>query len=125
MSHGSLVHRIMRNQLNHQLSSIQLIMNLKDPHTLRNITALACAIIIATLVSVHGYVQNEYKPASKSIDADKFAEFVIDEMPDSPLRSNLLTVFGAEFAGSSQELNQILQAYSKMKIQELSKDKSL
>jgi len=44
-------------------------------------------------------------------------------MPDSALKSNMLTVLGAHYGNSSEELNEILQMYSKMKID--AKNKSL
>jgi hypothetical protein len=50
--------------------------------------------------------------------AELIADYVVD-MPDCALRSNLLTVFGAEYNDSSEELNEVLRAYAKMKVKEL------
>lgn len=46
-------------------------------------------------------------------------------LPSTNFKSNLFTVLGAEFGGSSDELNQILRTYSEMKIEEMKKDKSI
>jgi hypothetical protein len=46
-------------------------------------------------------------------------------MPECALRSNMLTVLGAHYGDSSEELNEILQMYSKMKIDAMTKNKSL
>lgn len=99
-------------------------MNLKHPHTLRNLVALACALLTAAVVAISSCVQQQQTSINKPL-VDEFAEYIVDEMPACALRSNLLIVFGTEYAGDSQELNELLQAFSQMKIQELSKDKSL
>jgi hypothetical protein len=46
----------------------------------------------------------------------------ISRLPDGSLKSNLSAVLGAEFANSSDELNEILQAYAVMKLEELKKE---
>ena len=58
-------------------------------------------------------------------DPMKKLEATIDELPDSPLKRNLYTILASEYASDSKELNDILQAYSEMKIQELQNGKSL
>jgi len=55
----------------------------------------------------------------------KKLEVAIDELPDSPLKRNLYTILASEYASDSKELNDILQAYSEMKIQELQNGNSL
>jgi len=52
-------------------------------------------------------------------------EAQVSSMPDSALKSNMLTVLGAHYGDSSEELNEILQMYSKMKIDAMTKNKSL
>jgi hypothetical protein len=47
----------------------------------------------------------------------------IHNLPDTPLKSNLSAVLGAEYADSSDELNEILQAYAVMKLEQLKKEK--
>lgn len=39
-------------------------------------------------------------------------------LPNSAFKSNMLVVFAAEYGGSSQELNNLLQAFAEIKIQE-------
>lgn len=99
-------------------------MNLEHPHTIRNLVALACALLTAAFVTFSSFVNNQQTQINKQL-VDEFAEYIVDDMPACALRSNLLIVFGTEYAGDSQELNELLQAFSQMKIQELSKDKSL
>lgn len=99
-------------------------MNLEHPHTIRNLVALACALLTAAVVAFSSFVSNQQTQINNQL-VDEFAEYIVDEMPACALRSNLLIVFGTEYAGDSQELNELLQAFSQMKIQELSKDKSL
>lgn len=99
-------------------------MNLKNPSTLRNVTAFVCAICVAGLVSIAAFFQDSKRkntPAPPDISIEK----QVLAMPECAFKSNLLTVLGAHYGSSSEELNQILQAYSKMKIEEMSKDKSL
>lgn len=47
----------------------------------------------------------------------------VHNLPDTPFKSNLSAVLGAEYADSSDELNEILQAYAVMKLEELKKEK--
>lgn len=97
-------------------------MNLKNPSTMRNVSALACAIVLAIFVSIFAFLQDDnYKKPQFNADI----ETQVLAMPECAFKSNMLTVLGAHYGNSSEELNQILQAYSKMKIQEMSKDKSL
>lgn len=60
-----------------------------------------------------------------SADPIEKLEVAIDELPDSPLKRNLYTVLASEYASDSEELNDLLQTYTEMKIQELQKDNSL
>lgn len=57
---------------------------------------------------------------TNNITVDAIADYVI-EMPESPFKKNMLTVFGAEYAGDSTELNKLLNAYSTMKLEEMEK----
>lgn len=74
--------------------------------------AIAFVCVIAVLIVV-GMVVKEV-PINNDIEAQVLA------MPNSAFRSNLLTVLGAQYGDSSEELNEILQMYSKMKIAEMS-----
>lgn len=97
-------------------------MNLKNPSTMRNVSALVCAIVLLIFVSIFAFLQDDnYKKTQFNADI----ETQVLAMPESAFKSNMLTVLGAHYGNSSEELNEILQAYSKMKIQEMSKDKSL
>lgn len=49
----------------------------------------------------------------------------VEALPDSLLKRNMYTILASEYAGDSQDLNQILQMYSEMKIKELQNGKSL
>ena len=60
-----------------------------------------------------------------SADPIEKLEVAIDELPDSPLKRNLYTILASEYASDSEELNDLLQTYAEMKIQELEKDNSL
>jgi hypothetical protein len=79
--------------------------------------AVLTVIVASFLLGAHVNKQ----PAADINSAELIATYVVD-MPDSALRSNLLTVFGAEYNGSSQELNEILKSYAKMKIKELNEE---
>jgi hypothetical protein len=50
-------------------------------------------------------------------------EEAVDALPDGTLKFNIYTILAAEYAGDSQDLNQILQMYSEMKIKELQNGK--
>jgi hypothetical protein len=65
------------------------------------------------------FMMVEVQPPNNDIKAQILA------MPDSAYKSNLLTVMGAYYGNSSEELNEILQMYSRMKIEEMSKNRSL
>jgi|688.fasta_scaffold469543_4 hypothetical protein len=58
-------------------------------------------------------------------DSLKQLELVIDELPDSSLKRNLYIILASEYTGDSEELNELMQAYSKMKIKELQYGKQL
>ena len=58
-------------------------------------------------------------------DPLKQLELVIDELPDSSLKRNLYIIMASEYTGDSEELNELMQAYSKMKIKELQYGKQL
>jgi len=79
--------------------------------------AVLTVIIASFFIGAHLNKQ----PAADINSAELIADYVVD-MPDSALRSNLLTVFGAEYNGTSQELNEILKSYAKMKIKELNQE---
>lgn len=88
-------------------------------------------IIILLITGIFMEIDNTYNLTSgmKSVRAEQVdspKEFIsdyIDNLPDSSLKSNLSAVLGAEYADSSDELNEILQAYAVMKIEELKKQK--
>ena len=87
----------------------------------------AAALIFATIllaISTPYFIGAHLnkQPAADINSAELIADYVVDKMPDSALRSNLLTVFGAEYNGTSQELNELLKSYAKMKIHELNEE---
>lgn len=88
-------------------------------------------IIILLITGIFMEIDNTYNLTSgmksvrvEQVDSPKqFISDYIDNLPDSSLKSNLSAVLGAEYADSSDELNEILQAYAVMKIEELKKQK--
>jgi hypothetical protein len=86
------------------------------------ITALVFVTILSAM-SLSYFLGSQYtkEPIANNNAAELIATYVVD-MPESALRSNLLTVFGAEYNGSSQELNEILKSYANMKIKELNEE---
>lgn len=94
--------------------------------TTQNKLGCFVALVFATILSAitTSYFLGAHvnkQPAADINSAELIATYVVD-MPDSALRSNLLTVFGAEYNGTSQELNEILKSYAKMKIKELNQE---
>jgi hypothetical protein len=49
----------------------------------------------------------------------------INNLPDGSFKANLMTVVGTEYNGDSDQLNEILSAYAKMKINEIKKKNQL
>jgi hypothetical protein len=97
-------------------------MNLKKPSASGGATPLVFALVVAIFLSIYAFLQdNEKNNVSPSISI----ESQVMAMPECAFRSNLMTVLGAHYGDSSEELNEILQMYSKMKIQEMSKNNSL
>lgn len=60
----------------------------------------------------------ELQPKESLIDA-------INNLPDGSFKANLMTVVGAEYNGDSDQLNEILNAYAKLKIKEIEKKNQL
>ena len=52
-------------------------------------------------------------------------EAAIRDLPDGNLKSNMFTVLASEYAGSSKELTELLQEYTKIKIKQLQQKDSL
>ena len=52
-------------------------------------------------------------------------ETSIHALPDSKLKRNLYSVLASEYAGDSNELHELLQEYSKIKIKQLEDKNSL
>lgn len=55
----------------------------------------------------------------------KDVEKWVHSLPESSFKSNLLTVLGAEYGGDSEELNKLMKAFIEVKMQELSKQKTI
>lgn len=55
----------------------------------------------------------------------KDVEKWIESLPESSFKSNLQTVFGAEYGGDSAELNKLMKAFIEIRIQELTKEKTI
>ena len=81
---------------------------------------------VAACVIFWSWAFSSFKEApsntTSSVTVDMIAEYVI-EMPESAFKKNLLTVFGAEYNGDSKELNELLGAYSTMKLEQMQKRK--
>lgn len=84
-------------------------------------TKIINAFVLLSVIGTLGIMF--YKPvatASKAaiMDKDALIEYA-QTLPNGAFKSNLFTVLGADAGGSSEELNELLKAYSKMKISEL------
>lgn len=55
----------------------------------------------------------------------KDVEKWVHSLAESSFKSNLLTVLGAEYGGDSEELNKLMKAFIEVKMQELSKQKTI
>jgi hypothetical protein len=76
------------------------------------------------LFIITAFLSSDAKPKHNALTPETMADYVINEMPDSVLRRNLLIVFGAEYGEDSQELNDLLSMFSQMKIDQLQKQRS-
>lgn len=50
---------------------------------------------------------------------DTIVDYISKDMTESPLRNNLLIVFGTEYNGDSQELNKLLNRYAEIKLSQI------
>jgi hypothetical protein len=66
-----------------------------------------------------------YLPESITLNHGYILERDVDRLPDGFLKNNMQIIMASEFAGSSEELNEILRAYAKMKIDTLSRKNEL
>lgn len=87
-------------------------------------TTVAACVIFWSWVLLWAFSSFKEAPSNttNSVTVDAIAEYVI-EMPESAFKKNLLTVFGAEYNGDSKELNELLGAYSTMKLEQMQKRK--
>lgn len=85
------------------------------------VAALVNAAVLTVIVASFFLGAHLNKQDTESSKAELIIEHVVHEMPNSAFKSNLLTVLGAYYGDSSEELNEIMQMYSDMKIQEMSK----
>ena len=87
---------------------------------------LGCVIIALSFVVVLYWgallMRDKFPENNKPIDN---LESAIHALPDSQLKKNLYTVLASEYAGDSNELHELLQEYSKIKIKQLEKKDSL
>jgi hypothetical protein len=65
------------------------------------------------------------KISPEALRPAKTLQEFINELPDGSLKSNLMIVIGTEYSGDSQQLNEILQAYAKLKIKEIERNNKL
>jgi len=105
-------------------------MNQKKPSKLASVLAGCYAIFMvlatALFITVLCFWVIEFSLAIiHPTDPLKQLELVIDELPDSSLKRNLYIILASEYTGDSEELNELMQAYSKMKIKELQYGKQL
>lgn len=85
--------------------------------TLGALAGLALFVVVSLL-------RAEPEPKQRDVSVEDVVDFIVEKMPESYLRKNLLVVFGAEYSESSDELNELLTAYSQMKLDEMEKEKS-
>ena len=85
-----------------------------------------CVIIALSFVVVLYWgallIRDKFPENNKPIDK---LEEAIHALPDSQLKNNLFTVLASEYAGDSNELHELLQEYSKIKIKQLEDKNSL
>lgn len=68
---------------------------------------------------------NTYLPATVTLNPAHILELDINKLPDGILKNNMQIVIASEYAGSGEELNEILRAYAKMQIESLSRKNEL
>lgn len=68
--------------------------------------------------------QSEKVESKQKINV-KDVEKWLESLPESAFKSNLQTVFGAEYGGDSAELNKLMKAFIEIRIQELTKEKTI
>ena len=96
-------------------------MNTSTQNKIGVVAALINAAVLSVIIASYFLGVYSSKQETKSSKAELIIEHVVHEMPNSAFKSNLLTVLGAYYGDSSEELNEIMQMYSDMKIQEMSK----
>ena len=78
--------------------------------------------IVGVLICTSIYIStgiNRSAQQSPPHNIDTIVEYVSRDMTDSPLRNNLLIVFGTEYNGDSQELNKLLSKYAEIKLSQI------
>ena len=93
-------------------------------------TTLAIVVVIVTAFFISVPDKNKVpvndvspKLTQEMLSPMKTISDSINSLPDGSLKSNMSAVLGAEYADSSDELNEILQMYAIMKLDELQKQK--
>ena len=86
------------------------------------VCAVVALSIIVALYWASVLMRDKFPENNKPIDN---LESAIHALPDSQLKKNLYTVLASEYAGDSNELHELLQEYSKIKIKQLEKKDSL
>jgi len=94
---------------------------MKITYTLVAISVLLISGILIEVDKKYGITTSK-KPEQVKVIYPSISEY-IDSLPEGALKSNMSAVLGAEYADSSDELNEILQAYAVMKLDELRKQK--
>jgi hypothetical protein len=92
------------------------------------IYAFFVAMIIYNSSQDKGQAQELIKNIKISPEAlchAKTLQELINELPNGSLKSNLMIIIGTEYSGDSEQLNEILQAYAKLKIKEIEKNNKL
>ncbi len=82
------------------------------------IQVLVC-LVLCSICLCWGFILGhaESKPAT--------LEQVVEKMPNTLLKANLLVVIGADKADGGEELGQVMMGYAAMKIQEYKKSKNV
>lgn len=86
---------------------------------------IVLSIVVAywtTLLLINKFPEDKQKEVSVLLVE---LEASIRVLPDSNLKRNLYTVLASEYSGDSNELHELLQAYSKLQIEKIQGKNSL
>lgn len=83
--------------------------------------AIAIGIVAPVYINITDKQPLSIFSKTTNTPAKTFLEIqnLIDKLPDSPVKGNLMIIIATEYAGNSAELNEILQQFAKMQMEKL------